>query len=469
MTMRTQHEIAFRLDPVLWAKSVLGITPHIWQEPFLRAKRGADILGLTSRQFGKTTAAALCLAHTAIFEDGTLSVVACPSQQQSVEAIRKVRAMVSKAGGKLVVDNVYRIELENGSRVLALPATDDTVRGLTVTGWIIADEAARLPADLIAALRPMRARCRNARFVMISTAWSRTDQFWLNWSSDDQSWLRIKATIEDYPDVIAADFLDKERRQGDDYFKREYLGIPSGGHVSPFTLELYQRATQPLALPQTFGLLKPSIITHDVGRSKDRSTAVVGGRSPLAPNLVFASDFAELPQGLYGSARANELAAVDRRLGGNNLIVADLSNDATYGEILYERIGRRLIGLQITRSGAGMDRQTWRAKNGCFPVYTTGRTHLIDLLHRTMSDDELRILHGPVAMRAYEQLMMLEIDLRETGLVYKCPTGQHDDLAISLAMMVWAAVHPHLSVWMRELEFRPPRAKRPTFTSLGWT
>ena len=29
-----QREIAFRIDPVLWAKTVLGITPQEWQEPF---------------------------------------------------------------------------------------------------------------------------------------------------------------------------------------------------------------------------------------------------------------------------------------------------------------------------------------------------------------------------------------------------------------------------------------------------
>jgi len=37
---------------------------------------------------------------------------------------------------------------------MALPSTDDS--GLTVTGWIIFDEAARLSEDLIAAVRPMR-------------------------------------------------------------------------------------------------------------------------------------------------------------------------------------------------------------------------------------------------------------------------------------------------------------------------
>ena len=466
--LTAQQTIAVHLDPVLWAKVVLGITPHLWQEQFLRAPRGADILCLTSRQFGKTTAAAICLAHTAIFEAGTLSVVACPSQQQSAEAIQKVRAMVLQAGAKLVVDNVYGIELENGSRVLALPATDATVRGLTVTGWIIADEAARLPADLIAALRPMRARCPKARFVMISTAWSCTDQFWLNWSSDDQSFLRIKATIAEYPDIISAEFLDKERRQGDDYFKREYLGTPSGGLVSPFTLDLYERATQSVIDPRIFNALKPTIIAHDVGRSRDRSTAVVGGRSPLAPDFIFASQFGELPQGQFGTIRANQLAIVDRRLGSRNLILADLSYDPSYADTLHEFFGNRVIGLQITRSGDGMSLEHRQVKTGVIRVYTVGRTYLLDHLHQKMCDDKVRILHGPGAMQAYEQLMMLEIELRESGRIYRCPPGQHDDLAISLAMIVFAAEHPHFPSWCRVLEPKV-RKYRPALDPRGWT
>jgi hypothetical protein len=463
--MKKLIQIAHLLDPVVWATDVLGITPQEWQEPFLRAPRGASILVLTSRQVGKTTVAAIGMAHTAVFKPGSLSVVACPAQKQSAEAIRKVREMVLKAGAKLAVDNVYGIELDNGSRVLALPATDDTVRGLTVDGWIVADEAARLSPELIGALRPMRARCPQARLVMLSTAWSRADQFWLAWSSNDPTWQRVKATIDMYPNLLPAAFLESERRQGDDYFKREYLGIPSGGHVSPFTLELYERATQALPLPQVFDVLKPSIIAHDVGRSKDRSTAVFGGRSPLALDLVFASDFAELRQGLYGSARASELAEIDRQCGGRNLIVADLSNDATYAEVLFERFGERLIGLQITRSGDGMDHQLWQVKDRhVVPVYTIGRTYMLDLLHRFLSDGKLRIRPGTAAMQTYEQLMMLEIELRETGLVYQCPSGRHDDLAISLAMLVWASQHPHLSYWMRALE--PRRViKRQSF---GW-
>ena len=38
---------------------------------------------------------------------------------------------------------------------------------------------------------------------------------------------------------------ERERRAlGEDDFKREYLGIPLGGQASPFTWDLYERATQ---------------------------------------------------------------------------------------------------------------------------------------------------------------------------------------------------------------------------------
>jgi hypothetical protein len=243
--MSNLHEVAYRLDPALWARRVLGIEPASWQEEFLRAPRGASILALTARQCGKTTTAAWAMAHAALFVPGSLSVVACPAQRQSAEAVRRVREAVIKAGGKLEADNVYGIELTNGSRVLALPGSDDSIRGLTVDAWIVADEAARLPIDLIAALRPMRARRPEARFAMLSTAWSRTDPFWTAWASDDPSWMRLKATADTDAVQYDPEFLEKERRAlGEHEFKREYFGIPLGGQASPFTWELYERATQ---------------------------------------------------------------------------------------------------------------------------------------------------------------------------------------------------------------------------------
>src|SRR6516164_8761251 len=88
--MSPEREIAYRLDPALWLREVVGVVPAAWQETFLRAPRGASILALTARQAGKTTTAAWGIAHTMLFYPGSLSVVACPAQQpQSAEAIRR--------------------------------------------------------------------------------------------------------------------------------------------------------------------------------------------------------------------------------------------------------------------------------------------------------------------------------------------------------------------------------------------
>lgn len=243
--MTVLREIAYRLDPVLWVPEVLGVTPTPWQETFLRAPRGASILALTARQVGKTTTAAWAIAHCMVFYPGSLSVIGCPAQRQSAEAVRRVREVLVKAGAKFKSDNVYGLELDNGSRVLALPSSDDSIRGLTVDAWIVGDEAARLPEDLIAALRPMRARRPQARFAMLSTAWSRIDPFWTAWASDDRTWICLRATADTDPSLFTPDFLEQERRAlGNHAFNREYLGMPGGGEGRLFTWDLFEQAMQ---------------------------------------------------------------------------------------------------------------------------------------------------------------------------------------------------------------------------------
>src|SRR3954451_1961194 len=109
--MSPLRDLAYRIDPALWVKEVVGVEPHPWQQEFLRAPRGASLLALTARQVGKTTTAAWAMAHAAMFQPGSLSVVACPAQRQSAEAVRRVRDNVLKAGATLKADNVYGLEL----------------------------------------------------------------------------------------------------------------------------------------------------------------------------------------------------------------------------------------------------------------------------------------------------------------------------------------------------------------------
>jgi hypothetical protein len=222
--------------------------------------------------------------------------------------------------------------------------------------------------------------------------------------------------------------------------------------------------------PKTWGCFRPLIIAHDVGRSRDHSTAVIGGLAPFDSSLIGIQDAHELPQGLYGSARASALATIDRRLDSEALIVADLSYDPTYAEVLHETFGPRVVGLQISRHGDGTNYERRQVKQSAMLVYIVGRSHLLQLYHSLLQSRQVRIVDGPMTRRAYEQLMGLETEMRESGIVYSCPPGQHDDLGISCAMLAWAGRHPHLSSWVRNGEYaRRPRTPRPQFSSRAWT
>src|SRR6516164_8496276 len=122
--MSKLREIAYRIDPARWVEDVVGVAPAAWQKEFLRAPRGASIVVLTARQIGKTTVAAWAIAHRMLNKPNSLSVVACPTQTQSAEAVRRVKETLLAMGAKLTTQNVFALELENGSRVKALPGSD---------------------------------------------------------------------------------------------------------------------------------------------------------------------------------------------------------------------------------------------------------------------------------------------------------------------------------------------------------
>jgi hypothetical protein len=147
-------------------------------------------------------------------------------------------------------------------------------------------------------------------------------------------------------------------------------------------------------------------------------------------------EFKELKQGLAGNARADALALVDSRYH-KALIIADLSYDPSYADILVERFGERVIGVHVTGSGDTMDKwEVRQLKRGRILVYKVRRTVLLDLLLREMQNETIRILPGANSLRAYEQLMRLEVDFKQNRMVYKCPVAHHDDLAMSCAMVV---------------------------------
>jgi hypothetical protein len=165
-------------------------------------------------------------------------------------------------------------------------------------------------------------------------------------------------------------------------------------------------------------IFKFHIIAHDVGHTKDRSTAVIGGPNIRAPGLTGMKGFEELPQGLSGNSRADALAMIDSRYPAS-VIIADLSYDPSYADILVERFGERVVGLQITSTGDTIDNWEERQlKRGRILVYKVSRTYLLDLLLREMQNESAYSWRKQCsrlwAARAGNWF-------KQNRMVYKCP------------------------------------------------
>lgn len=214
-------DMARALDPARIAIDA-GITPDPWQADLLRSD--ADrILMLCSRQAGKTTTAAFMALYTAIYRrPGGLTIIVSPSQRQSGEIFRTVMRHHSNLENvpELRAESLLRAEMANGSRILALPGSETTVRGYSAADLIVIDEASRVEDSLLQAVRPMLATS-NGRLVALTTPAGKRGWFYEAWISDSP-WHRVRVPAS-MCRRISKEFLAEELRElGQSRFSEEY-------------------------------------------------------------------------------------------------------------------------------------------------------------------------------------------------------------------------------------------------------
>lgn len=198
-----------------------GMEPDGWQEAVLNSDARRMLL-LCSRQSGKSTTCASLAVHQALYDPGLVLLIA-PAQRQSSELFRKVREVYTALDDvpRVVQESAMRLELANGSRIIALPGTEGTIRGYSGAKTVIIDEASRVDNALFAAVRPMLATT-NGRFVALTTPFGKRGWFWEMWNDSD-GWERTRVTAHDCP-RIDPQWLDEEcRLVGDWQFRQEYL------------------------------------------------------------------------------------------------------------------------------------------------------------------------------------------------------------------------------------------------------
>jgi hypothetical protein len=210
-------------DAVLMALRA-GIEPDDWQADLLRSDALQMVLNC-SRQSGKSTTIAILALHRAIYTDNSLILLLSPSLRQSQELFRKLQYFYNQIESELlpqaVEESALRMELSNGSRIIALPGKEATLRGFSGVSLLIVDEASRVPDELYQAIRPMLA-VSGGRIVLLSTPFGKRGFFYSEWT-DGQDWQKVKITAEQCP-RIKTEWLERERQMiGDWWYLQEYF------------------------------------------------------------------------------------------------------------------------------------------------------------------------------------------------------------------------------------------------------
>lgn len=214
-------DLARALNPVALAAAV-AMQSDPWQEETLRSDHPRILLNCC-RQSGKSTIAALKSVHVATYEPGSLILLVSPALRQSQELFKKALTAY-RALGRVVPsesENALSLTLENGSRLVALPGSESTIRSYSAVRLLVVDEAARVPDELLASVRPMLA-VSGGQFIALSTPYGMRGWWYEAWENGGPTWQRVRVTADECPRISAA-FLEEERLTlGSWLYRQEY-------------------------------------------------------------------------------------------------------------------------------------------------------------------------------------------------------------------------------------------------------
>ena len=166
---------------------------------------------------------AVAAVHRAFFWPESEIVVVSRSARQSAELVRKTRRFAASLGERVRGDGQNRISVvfSNGSRIVGLPSTEETIRGFSAVSLLLIDEAARVPDELYDAVTPMLAASGGSMWLM-STPYGKRGFFYREWTYGGSEWVRVRGPATACA-RIPEWFLEEERRKkGDRVFRQEY-------------------------------------------------------------------------------------------------------------------------------------------------------------------------------------------------------------------------------------------------------
>jgi hypothetical protein len=116
-------------------------------------------------------------------------------------------------------DTRLQLELANGSRIIALPGVEKTVRSYSAVKHLVIYEASRVLNPLFYSLSPMLSVARG-KMVALSTPAGRRGWFWNEWSEGGDDWKRVAVRSDQCPRHTPVFLADERRRMGARWYSR---------------------------------------------------------------------------------------------------------------------------------------------------------------------------------------------------------------------------------------------------------
>jgi hypothetical protein len=166
-------------NPTLFAEHLLNFKPYPYQQRLLNdpSKR---IVACMARQTGKTTTIAAKAIHFAYTHPNTTTLIISPSLRQSMIMFDKIQTLTTQ--NQLLTKSITRkthtiIQLTNNSQIIALPCSENLLRGYTAQ-LAICDEAAFIPEKTITQIIFPMLSTTNGTAIFLSTPWDKNHFFY---------------------------------------------------------------------------------------------------------------------------------------------------------------------------------------------------------------------------------------------------------------------------------------------------
>jgi hypothetical protein len=235
-----------------WAAEALDFWPDKTQTDLLDSGPSRLLL-LTTRQWGKSTVAAVRALWQAVWFPGSLILVVGPVANQACELNRKIYHFAGRLGLPLHGGGAGQqaAVFPNGSRIVGLSEMPENVRGFSAPALVLIDEAAFYDGDeILEAIFPMLATRPDGALWIMSSSGRQTGFFYQLWTGPPGPWRRVRVRADEIPDRISPAFLAEQRQRNPEKFLREYccefLGDDDALFSRPALAELLTTQIEPL-------------------------------------------------------------------------------------------------------------------------------------------------------------------------------------------------------------------------------